>query len=90
MVSMNGAKVVAHDRTSGTTYIQIPVELQVPITGGCSCKQCKENPTATPMWDTLVVPKAGHAWTVHMPNHKEFAEVLKRTYRALNNLHSKY
>lgn len=67
--TMNGAAVIA--RTKDAVYLRIPLGLQRPIEGGCSCDQCRANP-ALAKWDTLLVPvsatRSDYASTVHMPD----------------------
>lgn len=67
---LNGAMVIANSTDGDANYIRLPSQLQRPIDGGCSCPYCKANPKLIPTWDTLVVPKKGTAWTVHMPDPK--------------------
>lgn len=75
---LNGAQVIAHDTSNGTTYIRLPAQLQRP-TDGCVCTYCKAHPERTPTWDTLAIPKGvpGTAWTVHMPDPKAFRDSLE-------------
>ena len=78
---MNGSRVVAHDKKTGTSYIMLPPELQTDA-GTCQCSHCRfqiaYNSQYKPMWNVLAVPTAGYAWTVHMPNPVEFQKALDK------------
>lgn len=66
--ALNGERVIAHDPTTGATYVRLPRELWRSC-GTCQCPSClgKEG-----FWDTLVIPTKGYTWAAHMPNPGEF------------------
>lgn len=60
----NGSMIVAHDPTTGTTYVRLPEALWRVC--DCVCDLCTASGSPG-YWDTLVVPKKGHTYTVHLP-----------------------
>ena len=73
----NGSEVLAHDPLTGTTYIRLPEALWRVC--DCKCEICVASKSPG-YWDTLAVPKKGHAWTVHMPAGRvaEFNEYIAK------------
>ena len=70
-IDMNGSKVT---KRGETYFVALPADAQRQIAGGCQCAWCLTHPDRTPMWDTLAIGEASHAWTVHYPELPRFAE----------------